>query len=38
MKGYVTSYGYMGLIAGQWVLFANESDYYEYLKETDHEN
>ncbi len=31
MKGYVTSSGYMGLVDGQWILFAAESDYLEYL-------
>lgn len=32
MKGYLTSYGYMGFVAGLWMLFATESDYHEYLK------
>lgn len=31
MKGYVTSSGYMGLVDGQWILFATESDYLKYL-------
>lgn len=31
MKEYVTSSGYMGLVDGQWILFATESDYLEYL-------
>lgn len=31
MKGYVTSSGYMGLVDSQWILFATESDYYEYM-------
>lgn len=31
MKGYITSSGYMGLVDGQWILFATESDYLEYL-------
>lgn len=31
MKGYVASSGYMGLVDGQWILFATESDYLEYL-------
>lgn len=35
MKGYITSTGYMGLVAGQWMLFASESDYYEYLEDTE---
>lgn len=29
MKGYTTSYGYMGLIRGEWILFATETDYIE---------
>lgn len=33
MKGYFTSYGYMGLVEGEWILFATETDYYEYLGE-----
>mgnify|MGYP000902511667 FL=1 len=33
MKGYLTSYGYMGFVAGCWMLFATESEYYEYLNE-----
>lgn len=33
MKGYFTSYGYMGLVNGEWMLFATENDYYEYLGE-----
>lgn len=36
--GYVTSFGYMGLVAGKWMLFASELEYYEYLKEEDNEN
>lgn len=35
MKGYVTSAGYMGLVAGKWMLFVSESEYYEYLKDTE---
>ncbi len=30
MKGYPIDYGYMGFIDGQYILFACESDYYEY--------
>lgn len=29
MKGYYTSYGYMGYINGVYRLFATESDYIE---------
>ncbi len=35
MKGYFTSYGYMGFVNGKWILFAGESDYYEFIKEND---
>lgn len=31
MKGYVTSTGYMGLVDGEYMLFATETEYYEYL-------
>ena len=30
MKGYVTSNGYMGLVDGRYILFATETEYYEY--------
>lgn len=33
MEGYVTSYGYMGLVSGRWILFATEAEYYEYLND-----
>ncbi len=33
MKGYVVSDGYMGLIDGEYRLFADESDYREYFEE-----
>jgi hypothetical protein len=33
MEGYLTSYGYMGFVTGRWMLFATESEYYEYLNE-----
>lgn len=32
MKGYYTSYGYMGYINGKYRLFATESDYAEYYE------
>ena len=31
MKGFYTGDGYMGLVDGKYILFASESDYYEYL-------
>ena len=33
MKGYYVSDGYMGLINGIYRLFANESDYRDYLED-----
>ncbi len=32
MYGYLTPTGYMGLVDGQLMLFATESDYEEYLR------
>jgi hypothetical protein len=34
MKGFNTGDGYMGLVEGRYILFASESDYYEYILET----
>lgn len=31
MNGYYTDYGYMGYVGGEWMLFATEDEYYEYL-------
>lgn len=33
MCGYFTPYGYKGLVNGERMLFATETDYYEYLQE-----
>lgn len=33
MKGYSTPNGYMGLVNGEYMLFASESDYREYMEE-----
>lgn len=33
MKGYHTANGYMGLVDGEYVLFASENDYLEYLED-----
>lgn len=35
MKGYDTSAGFMGYVDGSYILFSSESDYEEYLNETD---
>ena len=32
MKGYLTGNGYMGYVEGRYILFASESDYYDYLE------
>lgn len=32
MKGYPVPSGYMGLVNGKWMLFASESDYYDYMR------
>lgn len=31
LYGYLTSSGYMGLVEGEWMLFATETDYIEYM-------
>ena len=31
MKGYVTASGYMGYVEGEYILFASEEDYREYV-------
>lgn len=33
MNGYFTSYGYMGFVDDRWMLFATETEYYEYMGE-----
>ena len=33
MKGYNTEIGYMGLVNGEYLLFASESDYREWLED-----
>lgn len=33
MKGYVVEAGYMGLVGGRYMLFANEEDYREYFED-----
>lgn len=35
MKGYVVESGYMGYVDGQYVLFADESDYAEMYEEIE---
>lgn len=33
MKGYATHAGYMGYVNGDYILFASEEDYREYLED-----
>lgn len=33
MKGYTVEAGYMGYVNGDYMLFADESDYIDYLAE-----
>lgn len=33
MKGYLIAEGYMGYVDGEYMLFACESDYKEYMEE-----
>ena len=33
MKGFFVTEGYMGLVDGTYLLFASESDYWEYMEE-----
>ena len=32
IKGYYISSGYMGYVEGKYILFASESEYYEYME------
>ena len=33
MKGYYTTNGYYGLVNGEYVLFSDETEYFEYMEE-----
>ncbi len=33
MKGYNTQSGYMGFVDGEYILFASEADYYDFLED-----
>ena len=33
MKGYNTQTGYMGYVDGEYILFASEADYYDFLED-----
>ena len=32
MKGYVTASGYMGYVENEYILFASEDDYFDYME------
>ena len=32
MKGYVTGFGYMGYVDGEYLLFASEEEYLDYVR------
>lgn len=33
MKGYYTASGYMGCVEGQWMLFPDEGEYLDWIRE-----
>ena len=33
MYGYPTSFGYRGLVNGEWMLFSTEAEHSEYMRE-----
>ena len=33
MKGYSTGFGYMGYVDGEYLMFASEDEYREYVEE-----
>lgn len=33
MKGFNTGDGYMGMVDGEYILFAGEADYYDYVND-----
>ncbi len=33
MKGYMNDVGYMGFVAGEYILFASEEEYFDYVGE-----
>ncbi len=38
MYGYLTSFGYVGLVEGKWMQFPTEAEYREYMLEAENEN
>ena len=37
MRGYYTRSGYYGMVDGRYMLFASESDYFEFVSERETE-
>lgn len=35
MRGYFTGTGYYGLVDGAYMLFADETDYFEFMEEAE---
>lgn len=35
MKGYNNDNGYMGMINGEYMLFATENEYFDYISDAD---
>ena len=35
MRGYYTRTGYFGLVRGRYILFASESDYFDFMAEEE---
>ncbi len=33
MRGYYTNKGYYGMVRGRYMLFASESDYFDYVSD-----
>ena len=33
MRGYFTASGFFGLVDGEYMLFASEADYYDYMED-----
>lgn len=33
MKGYTVGAGFMGYVEGEYILFASETDYYEFMED-----
>lgn len=33
MKGYTVGVGFMGYVDGKYILFASETDYYEFMED-----